>query len=252
MKKIMNLFICKLFFFVSIVSLFPETISCKEQSTESLKSIAKEGDKFAIIQSELPGFIYNKKEYSAKKGSKFKIIIIDIQESECIIKFTNISSEKCNKCVDMDHIYRIKKELITEETCEFLGGFNFSMITLPFKYRIKNQANEDRLDWNVNINGSIGYSFKLLFIKRFTPFGFAGLTSISNPSITTNDEKIEEELKTDLGLSIGFGLSAIIISNIQIGFVCGWDWIPGTKQDSWHWDGEPWISFGIGVEILNF
>lgn len=140
--------------------------------------------------------------------------------------------------------------------------FFISAITIPFKYRFKdNKGENEDFSASINLNAFLGYSWgwtKFMYrkdidnLERETRFMFGGFLGSSVVELNnSNTENLSEGQKYNRGVisyGAGVGWSA---GKFQVAFLYGWDNAIGSKSEDWNFNGQPWIGAGIGFELIK-
>ena len=186
------------------------------------------------------------------KGTQFKIYYIDDDE-KCWVEFrrtvlpqSDMSPEDVQKTTNLlkSRRYVIEKGQIHEGTCEFSHGLYAAAITVPLKYRFGRGGTSPELSTELNLGGGIGYSLGI-FGLRLTPVAFVGLATISLGDVNSSVE-------TQVGITYGGGFAFSLSKTYQIGLIVGADRLTGAVSREWPFQGEAWLSFGIGYKFLDF
>ncbi len=212
-----------------------------------------------IFKCSITGKIIDTALLVAPPNSKF--VLVDIKQDQCIIRFTMFSNNKKTNS---------KKPYSSIEDYTSYTYFTITKAQLDFKAVLIKKS-----EWDLVV-GTIITPIKL----RFSPFDFSkdisvgstfgikynlnqdkqsaiafligtGISSVTADSFST---KGRTQKNVDL-LAFTPSLGAVIeMGNAQIGVFLGFDFISHVNQLKYEWiyQGEPWISFGIGYSMFSF
>lgn len=133
---------------------------------------------------------------------------------------------------------------------EYVNGanwvINFGTFTSPFKFR------PSKSTWTNNLNLGTAVSIEYKLSKNWSLGSVVGL---SLSSITLDSASTFGHVKTNTerpALTPSFSLLASY-KNINFTFGSGIDYInrPSLVEQSWIFNGKPWIGFGIGVNLFS-
>jgi len=148
----------------------------------------------------------------------------DQEEADVIDTYFNSPHKVC-----LNGKHRVQKSLYKR-----VGGVNTGVLVVPFKLR----------DGNIYSDSTIGpyLSYKWAVMEVLAT---AGLSQISVSEVGT------EDVQTETGLTGAIGLNFEIDTNWDVAFLVGKDYLSGDKGDSWEYQGETWVSFGIGFNFTR-
>jgi hypothetical protein len=140
-------------------------------------------------------------------------------------------------------------------------GFDFDILTMPFKYRPTSQGFPRQLNANVNGNGFVGIRFdrfRINFVEnpagvsRFQTHrgmsigAFAGLGSAAITPWTTNYRTPDEYE----GLILSRGFAALVgVNNLSFGLGIGWDYLTDRDKSIWIYQNKPWWGVTVGLNL---
>jgi len=147
--------------------------------------------------------------------------------------------------------------------------WTLSALTIPIKYRLKNDDKgiSEEFNTSFNVNIFVGRTFfgKTSFFHRnkvgnisntlkWTGGLFFGSSTIklnnSNTSNATNPIPVGIEYTEGI-VSLGIGLT-FAYNKINLGAFYGWDYSIGENSDKWNYNNNPWVGIAIGYSLFNF
>lgn len=155
--------------------------------------------------------------YELDKGEK--------EESEVVDKYFNSPFKVC-----LNGKHRVQQSLYKR-----VGGVNTGVLVVPFKLRDKKNIYSDS-----TIGPYISYKWAVMEI-----LATAGISQISVSEVGT------EDVNTETGLTGAIGLNFEIDTNWDVAFLIGKDYLSGEKGRNWEYQGDNWISFGIGFNFTR-
>ncbi|MDX2247144.1 MAG: hypothetical protein SF052_10230 [Bacteroidia bacterium] len=133
-----------------------------------------------------------------------------------------------------------------------ISSVSFGAIMVPVKFRFPNkEAASFDLSKDVAIGTSIGYKQGL---SRFKPYfiNFLFATGVSSISAFPENTGGAVASTTDVaGLTTSLGL-ILEMDKIQLGVFSGIDMVPKAPGKVWTYQGAPWLSMGIGFQMLSW
>jgi len=153
-------------------------------------------------------------------------------------------------------------------------AFEFSALTIPFKYRFGYEKTVEGVDIKVkdefiadlNIGAYGGYQIGKYRLRRegnklrelaklggsvggFITFSTVALDSLNT---TAGTEPFSKDEKSTIGI-ISPGLAAMFtLYNFQIGGFAGWDLAIGQDRKNWNHNNRFWLGFGFGYNLGGF
>ncbi|MEZ4776405.1 MAG: hypothetical protein R3D00_24735 [Bacteroidia bacterium] len=133
-----------------------------------------------------------------------------------------------------------------------ISSVSFGAIMVPVKFRFPNkEAASFDLSKDVAIGTSVGYKQGL---SRFNPYfiNFLFATGVSSISAFPENTGGAITSTTDVaGLTTSLGI-ILEMDKIQLGVFSGVDMVPKSPGKVWTYQGAPWLSVGIGFQMISW
>lgn len=133
-----------------------------------------------------------------------------------------------------------------------ISSVSFGAIMVPVKFRFPNkEATSFDLSKDVAIGTSVGYKQGL---SRFKPYfiNFLFATGVSSISAFPENTGGAVTSTTDVaGLTTSLGI-ILEMDKIQLGVFSGIDMVPKSPAKVWTYQGAPWLSVGIGFQMISW
>lgn len=211
------------------------------ENTTTTFDLAKKGYIFDLVKV--------KKETVSSGGLNKEVVLY-------VIKFWEFKNKSKNLYIGEDeneNYFTIKASDFIETCVSYKkeNGVSFGALVMPIKLRFGDGVTKTfDFSTDVGIGTSIGYRWGLHKTKEHNVnllLG-VGISAISADSLTTNGflEKTTTlaAFTPSLGLLFEFG-------RFQTGIFVGLDVIPNEVGKQWVHQNIPWLSVGIGVQILS-
>jgi len=145
--------------------------------------------------------------------------------------------------------------------------FTVSSVTIPLKYRLKDQSNDigEEFTSAINLNFLLGYSYgnsSFMFRDKVgnksNTWKLSGgiilgasTVKLNNSNTSSAEIPIESGNTIDQGLfSFGFGVT-YSFNKLNFGVFYGWDYSIGDASDRWNYNGLPWLGVGVGYSLFK-
>ncbi len=199
---------------------------------------------------------------TAEHKFRFKVVKVDYNTCDITIQFIPFKENKqttieqgfvTNKIyadIFNKNYFLLKKVDMKNSCSEYTPVANntldFGTFTTPFKFR----PTKSLFTNNLSLGTSIIYQNKFLTDWSYGGVGGISLTSVSLDSLSTNYKVKTSTDRPALTFSLG-GIVSYKTINFTLGL--GWDYINKTSivEQSWIFQGKPWIGFGIGNSLFN-
>ncbi|MEZ4825119.1 MAG: hypothetical protein R3C61_02325 [Bacteroidia bacterium] len=133
-----------------------------------------------------------------------------------------------------------------------ISSVSFGAVMVPVKFRFPNkEAASFDLSKDVAIGTSVGYKQGL---SRFKPYfiNFLFATGVSSISAFPENTGGAVTATTDVaGLTTSLGI-ILEMDKIQLGVFSGVDMVPKAPAKVWTYQGAPWLSIGIGLQMISW
>lgn len=145
--------------------------------------------------------------------------------------------------------------------------FTVSSVTIPLKYRFKDESNDigEEFTSAINLNFLLGYSYGNTSFMFRDKVGNksntwklsggiilgASTVKLNNSNTSSAEVSIESGNTIDQGLfSLGFG-ATYSFNKLNFGVFYGWDYSLGDASDKWNYNGLPWLGVGVGYSLFK-
>ncbi|BAO77067.1 porin [Winogradskyella sp. PG-2] len=146
--------------------------------------------------------------------------------------------------------------------------FTISSLTIPLKYRFKDEANNVSEDFTsgINLNFLLGFSYgnsSFMFRDKvgnksnswkLTGGIILGASTVELNSSNTSSANIPIESGNTINqglFSFGFG-ATYAFNKFNFGVFYGWDYSLGEASEKWNYDKLPWLGIGVGYSLFKF
>lgn len=186
---------------------------------------------------------------TAMQGYTFNIKAVDPVTGALTIKFVNFTD------LAKREIYNNKKYFILtrndkinscSDNTDSNWTISYGALVTPFKFR----PTKSLFTSNLNLGSSVYFQYKLSKDWSHGVVVGISLSSVSLDSLSTNYKIKTNSDRPALTPSISYVLSC---KNISFTLGIGADYINKTSviEQSWIFNGKPWIGFGIGINLFN-
>lgn len=202
--------------------------------------------------------------YKQRVNGKSQRVYVDIEDQK--ISIYSVDETLGADLIDSSQVIRKYPEEVDGKIGDIPSlwehNFDVDFLTIPLKYRPKQNGVPPQLNSELNGAAYIGYRvdrYKLSYKKdplgtsdlhsnRFG-FSFGIFTGIGNTAMTptTTNNNIETEYD---GVVWQKGLAAIVgINNFTIGFSLGFDSLLDENRQVWAYQEKPWIGLAVGLNL---
>jgi hypothetical protein len=183
----------------------------------------------------------------------------DKDDADKVSKIQTLSDQKIPTYLINDKYFFVsEKDFLKGTTKEFPAkhsAISFNALVLPVKMRFGNKE-ERYFDFgkDITLSPSIGYKrhlgkdpFKERFLNIMVGFG---ITSVSIDSADAPGLLADGSSANFTAITPSIGIM-YEINKLQFGVFLGWDYLSRKGSRTWIYQGLPWLSIGLGLQIFN-
>ncbi len=199
--------------------------SCED---ESLKEI----DKISLPKNS---YFRQTLDKDAQNANEMLIHVYELYEVDDNDNNTKNSEYTINRYLSSPYKVCLNgKHRVQKSNYKRIGGVSTGVLVVPFKLR----------DGDIYSDSMIGpyISYKWEVIEVLAT---AGLSQVSVSEVGT------EDVESETGLTGALGINFEIDKNWDIAFLLGVDHLSGEKGESWKYQDDAWVSFGIGFNFTR-
>jgi hypothetical protein len=133
------------------------------------------------------------------------------------------------------------------------GGLTTGTLLLPIKFRGQLYKNETKYPWELSTDIGVGEYFGYRApIGRTQPIYANLITTLGLSTLQVGPDNSDPEggSATLVGLTASAGV-IFQVNDLQLGFVFGRDFAPGSVGAAWIYNEENWVAFSIGLKFLS-
>lgn len=216
-----------------------------------------------ILSSSTKNEIHND-FYKQRVNGESQQVYVDIEDQK--ITIYGVDENPGANMVDSSQVIRKYPEEVDGKVGEIPSlwehNFDIDFLTIPLKYRPKQNGVPPQLNSELNGAAYIGYRidrYKLSYEReplgtsnlqsnRFG-FSFGIFTGIGNTAMTPTTTNNNIEIEYD-GVVWQKGLAAIVgINNFTLGFSLGFDSLLDENRPVWVYQEKPWIGLAVGLNL---
>lgn len=188
-----------------------------------------------------PGWFY---EVAWKGDTEY---ILRFERRSEAARYREYSSKADTDTVKSDGYYRVARVELEKPLRQlFVQGLDPGIVAVPFKYRPKVPGAPAQLTGEATVGAAIGLRYATdLLTTTLEPVIAFGISQVSL------GENAGDAAKSVQALTLAAGLQVDLIGRFAMGFVVGWDKIPGTDGDAWPYQGRPWVALSLSAGMFN-
>lgn len=147
---------------------------------------------------------------------------------------------------------KVLEEYATKDT-KLIGSMAFGIVTLPFKYRI--QKGKQDFSGSFNVSAAVGFTFarKEYRKSQYTILVGAGISNVTLDSASVS--RNANNLSSSNNFSALTMMTGVVLTyeKVQVGVFMGVDrlGIQNNLTYGWRYQGDPWLSIGLGFSIFS-
>jgi hypothetical protein len=220
----------------------------------------------AVYKTGLPMDVSYEKDNTIKKlkaiaNTRYRVI--GETEDRVLIEILPITQDaSATKGKDSDYInsttfnaqqYFLRKEDVKPINKLQRPRFSTGTLLLPLKFRGQLYKNGTSYPWQLSTDITVGQYAGYRFRSGTVDPAYVnviGTLGVSTLNINSDNTAPEDGSTTLLGITASCGI-VVEVKGIQLGFVFGRDFAPGTTGEAWIYNEENWLSFGVGLNFLS-